>query len=143
MRTSRIISGPWIILMTMICGLILAACAQRVGQASPPSSQTLSPQGALSGIVMAGPTCPGPATIPERPGCADQPVRDLQLHISRSDGWEITTTTDQQGRFTVTLPPGSYLVTARFGVRGLQSTSVKVIMGQTTTVQITLDTGMR
>jgi len=51
--------------------------------------------------------------------------------------------TDRQGHFTVTLPPGSYLVTARFGIRGLQSISVKVITRQTTTVLMTLDTGIR
>lgn len=155
----KIISVPsyGIIFMTIIFGLGLVACAQTSGQApshqaplptQAPSHQRILPtqvssqQGTLSGILLSGPTCPGPTT--ERPGCADQPVPHLQIEIQTPNGQVRTTiTTDQHGHFSVMLPAGSYLLTARFGIRGQQSTSVKVAAGQTTTVQITLDTGIR
>lgn len=137
MRKIRVAPPPWIILIPIIFGLSLVACAQTSGRAA-------SRLETLSGVVVAGPTCPGPATVPERPGCADQPVSSLPIQITLPDDQVVTTTTtDQEGHFTVRLPAGSYLVTARFGRRGLQSTPVKVAMGKITTVQITLDTGIR
>lgn len=137
------VPSPWVLLITGIFGLSLVVCACMSGWA-------FSHQGTLSGAVVLGPTCPveqetTPPTCAYPPGQLEyQPAGHQQLAIEMPFHLVITTvTTDRDGHFTVTLPAGSYLITAHLGRGRLQSTLVRVITGQTTTVQITLDTGIR
>lgn len=137
------IRGAPLLWALLIFGLSLSACAHPLGQAS-------SPQGTLSGVVVTGPTCPvvretTPPTCVYPPGQLEyQPAGHQQFTVETPSHVVVTTiTTDQDGHFTVTLPTGSYLITARFGIRGRQSTPVTIVTGRTTTVQITLDTGIR
>ena len=56
-----------------------------------------------------------------------------------------TTTTDSTGAFSVTLPPGTYRVstTTPHGAPSSTSRTIQLNSGQTTTVQLTVDSGIR
>jgi hypothetical protein len=59
-----------------------------------------------------------------------------------------TVTTDQQGRFTVTLAPGPYEVHVVLGkgLPGMRQTNlgaVTIVAGQTASVTVTVDSGIR
>ena len=112
------------------------------GQQMPPSG----PQGALSVDVVAGPTCP--VEQAEDP-CPPAKVTDRSVTISTPAGAVVATvTTDAKGHFTIVLAPGDYVIQVAIvpGAPGMRQDSpgnVTVVAGQTTTVEITLDTGIR
>ena len=108
--------------------LALAACAPGGVSASPgqsqvtnPSSQSTAPatptqaagsgnadQGTLNGTVVAGPSCP--IETSDYP-CPPKPVPNRQVMIETPDGKiAATPTTDSDGRFSVNLAPGTYVV---------------------------------
>lgn len=108
--------------------------------ASPPHST-----GTLSGTVVAGPTCP---VEPAEQPCPPRPVPDRLVLIETPDGTVVArATTDQQGRFVLTLPPGTYtlLVPPDGNPFPIQRTSqqVTLVAGQTAQVTVELDTGIR
>jgi len=119
--------------------LLLAACA-------PTGLGTPGRQGTLTGDVVAGPTCPvAPAGSP----CPLAPVTDRQVTITTSSGSVAATTkTDGQGHFSVALAPGSYnvqvaIVPGQIGIRQTTFGQATITAGQTTHIQIVLDTGIR
>jgi len=64
----------------------------------------------LAGRVVAGPTCPV-TDIPPDPACAPAPLPGARLDVFDSGGRKVTTVVaDAQGRFSVNLPPGRYLI---------------------------------
>ncbi|HEY7124481.1 MAG TPA: carboxypeptidase-like regulatory domain-containing protein [Ktedonobacterales bacterium] len=114
------------------------------GQAGQPCSSQL-PKGTLNGEVLAGPTCP--VERAEQP-CPPKPVPNRVVLVETTKGSVITqVTTDQQGRFTIALPPGTYdlLVASVAGQFPIQRKpqQVTILAGQTQQVQIMLDTGIR
>jgi hypothetical protein len=113
------------------------------------SSQLCSPapasRGILIGSVVAGPTCP--VDTAEQP-CPPRSVPNRLILIETPGGTVVMrVTTDQQGRFRVTLAPGTYrvLVPQDGHPFPTQRTpqQVRVIAGQTMQVLIELDTGIR
>lgn len=59
-----------------------------------------------------------------------------------------STTTDDQGRFNLSLDPGSYvvrvaIVQGQVGMRQISSGDVTIVARQSTSVTIELDTGIR
>ncbi len=114
------------------------------GQAGQPCVTQL-PKGTLNGEVLAGPTCP--VERAEQP-CPPKPVPNRVVLIETTVGTVIAqATTDQQGRFTIALTPGTYdlLVASGPGQFPIQRKPqrVTVLAGQTQQVQIMLDTGIR
>ncbi len=104
----------------------------------------MSTQGTLHGTVTASPVCPV-ETLDDI--CNPRPLANWQVQIKAADGKLITMTTDQQGAFNMQLPPGRYLVevqSANYPMRQRAPlTVVSVVAGQTTEVNIPLDTGIR
>jgi hypothetical protein len=80
--------------------------------------------------------------------CPPKPVPNRVVLVETTKGSVITqVTTDQQGRFTIALPPGTYdlLVASVAGQFPIQRKpqQVTILAGQTQQVQIMLDTGIR
>ena len=117
--------------------LALAACTQ-IGPGGP--------QGTLVGDVVAGPT--GPVEKAGNP-CPPRPVPNRQVTIETSAGViAATATTDAQGHFSVHLAPGHYVVRVaiipgQVGLRQVTPGDVTIVAGQTATITIMLDTGIR
>ncbi len=105
-------------------------------------------EGAIIIVAMAGPTCAA-ETDPPDPECAPRPVAAAPIVVTPADGSEVVIAegeTDAEGRLTLAMPAGDYLVTAGV-VEGLigpsQPVVVSVLAGVTTEVPIGYDTGIR
>jgi hypothetical protein len=104
------------------------------------------PQGTLVGDVVAGPTCP--VEVAENP-CPPAPVPNRQVRIETPVGAvAATVTTDAEGHFTVHLPPGHYvihvaIIPGQVGFQQVTPGDVTLVAGQTTSITIELDTGIR
>jgi hypothetical protein len=104
--------------------------------------------GSILIVAMAGPTCPV-ETDPPDPECAPRPVASAPIVVSPADGRDVVIAqgaTDAEGRLTVSVPVGDYIVTAG-AVEGLMGTPtpvvVTVLAGLTTEVALGYDTGIR
>lgn len=143
----------WLSAIVLVCAL-LAACTSVGG------GGTSGNTGVISGVVMAGPTCGAePAGSPA--ACGPKPVAGKTVSIigvSATATVSIaqpptgpvaaTATTDAQGRFSVNVPPGVYVVvvtpaSSGFSMRQTNLPQVTVSSGQTVSVTVTLDTGIR
>jgi Carboxypeptidase regulatory-like domain len=124
------------ILLIAIC-----ACAPGAG-ASPTPPET----GHVAGVALAGPTCPV-VTDPPESACADRPVAGATLLIVDDEGDVVATaTTADDGRFRLDLPPGTYQVQPQpvDGLMGIAPPmSVTVVVGQSSEVTLSYDTGIR
>lgn len=135
-------SALWLLFLAFGLGVFVTGCGfrpTRTGASSP------TDQGTLQGTVKASPTCPV-----ERPDgrCGARPVPHQQVQVKALSGTVVaTTTTDQQGQFRLLLPQGHYQVSVSPlrtpTQRGESNTSVTITIGQTSTVTIVLDTGIR
>jgi hypothetical protein len=120
--------------------------AQPVSTSQPGNSPNTGALGTISGDVVAGPTCPVESI--DNP-CPPKPVPDRDVSIQTPSGVEVAhTVTDGNGHFTVRLAAGAYVVRVATGPGklGLEQTTpgdVTVVAGQTSHVQIELDTGIR
>lgn len=135
---------------------IMAVCALLT--ACDYSGGTSANQGVISGVVKAGPTCGvEPAGSPA--ACAPKPVPGRVVNIIAATSTATpqqtptgpivaSATTDAQGHFSVSVPPGDYLVVVAssgsgFSMRQINTVQVTVAAGQTVDVTIELDTGIR
>ena len=97
--------------------------------------------------ALAGPTCPV-ETDPPDPDCAPRPVADAPIVVTSADGGQVVAEggTDANGRLTLGLPAGDYLVTAG-PVEGLMAAPapvpVSVSVGESSEIQLAYDTGIR
>ena len=65
----------------------------------------------VTGSVSAGPTCPVVRNPPD-PACADKPVAEAVIEITRPDGEVIgRVLSDRSGLFTISLAAGEYTLT--------------------------------
>lgn len=98
----------------------------------------------LDGTVSVSPARPGPQRI-GAPGVA--PLANMAVRVQRSDGHEVAhATTDDQGRFTVSVPVGAYEVVIDVHGAALPRCPImpaQVRDGRLTRVQIVCDSGMR
>jgi len=93
---------------------------------SPPSGS------GVSGTVTAGPTCPV-VTDPPDPSCTDSPVAGAVLVVTTLAGVEVArTTSDVDGRFALSLAPGSYR---------LEPQPVEGLMGTATPIEFRVEPG--
>ena len=120
--------------------LLLTACV-------PADPDDPAEQGAIIIVAMAAPTC-AVETDPPDPECAPRPVAAAPIVVTRAVGSEVIAEgeTDAEGRLTLAMPAGDYLVMAGT-VEGLlgpsQPVVVSVLAGVTTEVPIGYDTGIR
>lgn len=130
------------VIVALLALFALAAC----GASGPGSGGSGTGQGTLVGDVSAGPTCPVESS--DHP-CPPKPVPNARVTIETPSGSAVvaTATTDAQGHFSVSLPPGDYRVRIEPGKGGLprqdQPENVTIRAGATTSVKIELDTGIR
>lgn len=116
---------------------VLIVCAGfSLGQ-SPASSET-----GIEGVITVNPARPGPARI-DAPN--SQPVANTAFVVESRTGEVTSFTTDQQGRFRVSLAPGHYKVSikGRRAIGRFGPFETDVVAGQMTKVQWECDSGMR
>ena len=103
----------------------------------------MSADSGIEGVILVGPTRGGPS----RPGVSDsRPLASTAFVVSKDDQVAASFTTDEQGKFHVSLAPGHYVVTAREGIGKLGSYGpfeVDLVAGQIKKVRWMCDTGMR
>lgn len=127
------------LLLALFC-LFTSNC----GFKSTEGSAHMSIEGTLHGTVTVSPVCPV-ETLDDI--CRPRPLANKQVQIKASDGKSITMTTDQQGTFTIQLPPGRYLIEVQSVSYPMRQraplTAVSVVAGQTSEISIPIDTGIR
>jgi hypothetical protein len=102
--------------------------------------------GAASGIqgqVLIGPTCPGPVPA-EGTACPDKPYQTTVTILDQNHQPVKQIRTDEQGRFKVDLPPGTYILQPeKKGLPSAGEQTIEVQSGQYTQTTITYDSGIR
>ena len=125
----------------MTLGMLLMLSMTGCGGAGASSSQSA----VLEGQVVLYPSKP---VCVQGESCS-APLANRQVTISTPDKHAAATiTTDQQGHFTATLAPGTYIVTVAIkpglpGMRQMTPGNVTLVAGQTANVTITVDSGIR
>jgi hypothetical protein len=125
-----------------VAALVAAVVVAAVGCQAPAGDAL----GHLSGVALAGPTCPV-VTDPPQSGCEDRPVAGATLLVVSQEGEELArVTTGDDGRFTLDLSPGVYEVRPQ-PVDGIMGTAppatVSVASDAAAEVTISYDTGIR
>jgi hypothetical protein len=99
----------------------------------------------IFGVATMGPTCPVERDPPD-PNCADRPYAGELIATSTDRATSKRFTTDAEGRFNVTLPPGTYFV-GRSSESGTPPTcasdDIVVTARGWTPVDVSCDTGIR
>jgi hypothetical protein len=95
----------------------------------------------IRGVVMLGPTCPVENTASP---CPDRPFQG-EVVATASDGSTTTASTDAQGRFTMNLRAGTYVVVAAppSDPPTPIPRTVQVQTGSYTSVTLEVDSGIR
>lgn len=110
-----------------------------------PMAKTQTPTPGASGIegvIMVSPSRPGPDRI-DIPNVA--PAGNVKFVVKKDDVLVTSFTTDAEGHFRISLPPGHYTV-MREGVStriGRWRFEAEAKAGEVTTVRWTADSGMR
>jgi hypothetical protein len=127
---------PFTLLVLLLVGCLPAT-------PTPPAAT-----GTLQVEVVAGPVCPVEQEPPD-PNCEPRPVEGARIFVQPGDGRDILVaeaTTDERGLASIELAAGDYII-AGGEVAGLMGrpdpTTVTVSAGQTVTVSLTYDTGIR
>jgi hypothetical protein len=119
--------------------LAIALIAALVGVMS---AQATGYRSGLQGTVTRGPT--SPVCVAEQPCTA--PASHLTLLFWRDGRVVARATTDLAGRFRIRLVPARYRVSRSAATsigRGLEPVVVRVVPGRFTTVDFSIDTGIR
>ena len=97
----------------------------------------------IEGVISVGPIHGGPS----RAGVPDsRPFANIAFVVGNENGPVASFTTDDQGRFRISLAPGHYIVSMKDGKSKLGRYgpfAVDVVAGKMTKVQWDCDTGMR
>jgi hypothetical protein len=133
------------VVLRLVSIVALAALVAGCADVAPPG-ETPTPESGISGTVILGPTC----ATGDAPG-AHEPVPCLtpySAQLAVLDGENVVViraTSDAEGRFRVTLPPGDYVVAPQGGdpYPIAQPLPVTVPVGEFVEVQINYDTGIR
>jgi hypothetical protein len=116
----------------LFCYLLLAA-----------TLSAAEPQTGIEGVITVGPVHGGPARI----GVPDsRPLANTTFIAQTENGTATSFTTDDQGRFRVSLEPGHYTVSLKEkkgGIGRYGPFEVDVVADQMTKVEWRCDTGMR
>ena len=123
--------------------LILLSLVSCLAQAEAPPTPSSAPDSGLEGSVSLHTIQGGPVKL----GVPDsKPLADTTFVVKKDDRTVTSFTTDKQGNFRVSLPPGHYSISkkdwsSRVGFYG--PFSVDVMAGQFKKVQLNCDTGMQ
>ncbi len=105
-----------------------------------------APSGAetgLEGVITISPTQPGPIRA-DSPG--SKPLANAAFVVANEKSEVASFTTDDQGHFRISVPPGHYKVSIKGTKRGIGRYGpfeVDVVSGKMTRVQWECDTGIR
>lgn len=123
-------------LLTVVTVCLAAALLAACGSDEP------APAATVTGQVLSGPSCP---VETEESPCPPTPVSGVVVQVLQGGDVVATATTDSDGAFTVTAPPGESLVkaSATEGLPSEDSKEVDLVAGETTTVKLLLDSGIR
>jgi hypothetical protein len=104
------------------------------------------PAGGIHGTVMLGPSCPVMRNPPD-PQCADKPYQ-TSITVSHAGSPSVVFATAQSavdGTFTLSLPPGNYIISAAGGTSLPRCSNTSATVGSSgyTQIQISCDTGIR
>jgi hypothetical protein len=123
--------------------VVFFALFSRVVPAQPSPTPKPEPETALEGVISAGPIQGGPS----RQGVPDsRPLANIEFLVEKENRTVASFTTDDQGRFRVSLPPGHYTISRKEGKTAVGSYGpfeVDVAAGQIKKVQWSCDTGIR
>lgn len=106
-RFAMILAVPVLALAVVACTPSSTDAPTRTTSPSP-----TQPAGAIkvTGLAHAGPTCPV-EKVPPDPACADRPVAGALLVVTTEAGVEVARATSAaDGTFSVTVPPGDYIL---------------------------------
>jgi hypothetical protein len=124
------------VIALLSAALILSAC------------EVITPaRGTVSILASSSPTCPVETTPPD-PECAPRPVAGATVRIERVDGGGVVAEgrTDAEGRLSLEVPAGDYVVVAA-PVEGLLAPppplAVSVAADQVVVANLPYDTGIR
>ena len=126
-------------------GLTLTVFVMFAGFCSSQTSPTPTPESGtgIEGVIILSPTHPGPV----RPGMiSSKPLPNTTFGVENKDGAVASFTTDDQGKFRISLAPGHYTVSLKDkkgGIGRYGPFDVDVVGGQMTKVEWQCDTGMR
>jgi len=115
--------------LLILVALLLSACG---GAATPAAG--------IRGTVLAGPACPGPVRV-DSP-CPDRAVA-MTIEVVQGTSVVATVTSGPDGRFSVAVAAGSYVLRSRSGLPALRPQNVTVAAGTYTEVELHADTGIR
>ncbi len=119
--------------------LVLAACGSSTGASDGPSP-------GVTGVVWLAPTCPveqeGQPCDAERAGQVKVTLSEPATGDEATGRAVATATSDDRGRFTIAVEPGSYLLNADAGMF-CKPMPVEVLAGDPVTVDLSCDTGIR
>jgi hypothetical protein len=111
--------------------------------AQTPTPMPETPETGIEGVITVSPTHGGPV----RPGMTSSaPLANAAFVVGNETKAVTEFTTDDHGRFKVSLPPGHYTVTKKNRQKGIGRYGpfdVDVVAGQMTKVEWQCDTGMR
>jgi hypothetical protein len=106
-------------------------------------AEETEPNGVLEGVIVVSPASAGPAIA----GAATSaPLANVDFQVKKMEAIVASFTTDNQGRFRVSLPPGHYVISLKEGTRRrghYGPFEVDVVAGQTKHVEWTCDIGLR
>lgn len=124
-------------LVSLLVLLLFTACASDGGDEAASSS-------GVRGQVLLGPTCP---VVQEGSPCPDEPVGGVEVR-ALTDGETIAeTTSGEDGRFELELPPGLYTLEAVVDPGGpgmfAKPVAVTVTAGAFVEVVVPVDSGIR
>lgn len=124
-------------LVSLLVLLLLTACASDGGDEAASSS-------GVRGQILLGPTCP---VVQEGSPCPDEPVGGVEVR-ALTDGETIAeTTSGEDGRFELELPPGRYTLEAVVDPGGpgmfAKPVAVTVTAGAFVEVVVPVDSGIR
>ena len=118
-----------------------------VGRTGPNCEFTACPgDGTLTGHVTIGPNCP--VERPDNPCTpAPQAYTSRQVSVYKANGTTLVTTQnfDTQGNYNIALSAGTYVVKSRTGISSVASIvgTITIKSGQTSTLNFSIDTGIR
>jgi Carboxypeptidase regulatory-like domain len=121
-------------LVSLFVLLLLTACA---------SDEAASSSG-VRGQVLLGPTCP---VVQEGSPCPDEPLGGVEVRALANGEAKAQTTSGEDGRFELDLPPGRYTLEAVVGPDGpgmfSKPVAVTVTAGAFVEVVVPVDSGIR
>ena len=128
----------------LFLNVLAAGCGSQERTVLPTGSEIRS-TGGLAGVVTRGPTCPVQTkTTP----CPPEPASGTRVLVLTPTGEQIgAPVTDNEGKYRVALPPGTYRI--ELGrLAGIEftkdvPTTVIILEGRETRLDISIDTGIR